>query len=145
MQYFKNENGKVYAYNDEDVTHDEGVRDEITKLEQEKPAGYAQVIEHLKSKIRVKAGLTQITKEERDALLAPSDDELTLREARKAHEWVARELESVTIELMYHWTEDKRASATEQDWKDYAIALRNYTTTGEGGNPQIVTEKPERP
>lgn len=141
MKYFKNESGKVYAYNDEDLTHDDEIRNEIALLEQEKSAGYAKVIEHLKSKIRVKSGLTPITKEERDELLAPSPE----RQAREAHAWVKSELNSVTVELMYHWTGDGRASSTEQAWKDYAIALRNYTSTDENGNPQIVKDKPVRP
>lgn len=45
------------------------------------------------------------------------------------HVWVKSELTLVDKELMYHWTSDtKRASYTEQEWKDYAVALRNYTT-----------------
>lgn len=45
------------------------------------------------------------------------------------HAWVKSELTLVDKELMYYWTGDtKRASYSEQGWKDYAIALRNYTT-----------------
>jgi hypothetical protein len=43
--------------------------------------------------------------------------------------WVKEQLSKTDVELMYHWTGDtERQSYTEQDWKDYAIALRNYTT-----------------
>lgn len=49
--------------------------------------------------------------------------------AKKEHLWVIAELMYVDTQLMYHWTGDiTRQSYTEQDWKDYAIALRNYTT-----------------
>jgi len=56
------------------------------------------------------------------------------------HDWVKSELDAVTIELMYHWTGDRRASHTEQAWKSYAIALRDYTSTDEDSNPVIVGE-----
>lgn len=56
------------------------------------------------------------------------------------HAWVKSELNAVTIELMYHWTEDSRASSTEQVWKDYAVALRDYTSTDDDGNPIVVGE-----
>ncbi|XAG86253.1 hypothetical protein MRM63_13765 [bacterium 19MO03SA05] len=53
------------------------------------------------------------------------------------HAWVKSELDNVQVELMYHWTDDERASSTEEEWKQYARDLRNYTTTDENGNPQI--------
>ncbi len=53
------------------------------------------------------------------------------------HSWVKSELDNVQVELMYHWTDDERASSTEEAWKQYARDLRNYTTTDENGNPQI--------
>lgn len=73
-----------------------------------------------------------------------STDEILLDQAKNEHSWVISELDNTQIELMYHWTGDtSRARATEQEWKDYAITLRNYTTTDEDGNPVIVGE--ERP
>jgi len=54
------------------------------------------------------------------------------------HNWVKSELDAATVELMYHWTGDPRASHTEQAWKDYAIALRDYTSKDDDGNPVIV-------
>lgn len=53
--------------------------------------------------------------------------------AKKEHSWVRSELKLVDTELMYHWTGDiTRQSYTEQDWKLYAIALRDYTTLVDG-------------
>lgn len=49
--------------------------------------------------------------------------------AKIEHLWVKEQLKEVDIELMYHWTGDtSRQSYTEQDWKLYAIALRDYTS-----------------
>lgn len=64
-----------------------------------------------------------------------SNEEISLEQAEIEHSWVASEFDIVQVELMYHWTGDlSRAVATEQEWKDYAIALRDYTTTDENGN-----------
>ena len=71
---------------------------------------------------------------------APTQDELNAKKAKVEHAWVESELDAVTIELMYHWTGDPRASHTEQAWKDYAISLRDYTSTDDDGNPVIVGE-----
>lgn len=78
-----------------------------------------------------------------DALLSPPEPtqaELSAEKAKSEHYWVKSELDSTTIKLMYHWTGDHRASNTEQAWKDYAIALRDYTSTDENGNPVVVGE-----
>ncbi|MGY5721612.1 hypothetical protein ACXHQT_02530 [Vibrio cincinnatiensis] len=62
------------------------------------------------------------------------------------HEWVKSELDKVQIELMYHWTDDERASSTEDAWKQYARDLRNYTTTDKDGVPSIRTDaRPIKP
>ncbi|GAB1086174.1 hypothetical protein KW481_03260 [Vibrio fluvialis] len=58
--------------------------------------------------------------------------------ALSEHQWVRQELNRVEIELMYHWTDDNRATATEDEWKAYARALRDYTSLGEGDNPIVV-------
>lgn len=53
--------------------------------------------------------------------------------AKIEHSWVKSELKAVDTELMYHWTGDiTRQSYTEEDWKLYAIALRDYTTIVDG-------------
>lgn len=77
----------------------------------------------------------------------PSGDELCAQESLKEHQWVISEFNKVQVNLMYHWTGDiERIVATEQEWKDYAIALRNYTTTDENGNPVLVgKERPVAP
>lgn len=63
------------------------------------------------------------------------------------HAWVEDELNSVQVQLMYHWTDDERATETLEAWKQYARDLRNYTTTDEHGNPQIREgeTRPQRP
>jgi len=39
-----------------------------------------------------------------------------------------------------------QSAATEQAWKDYAIALRDYTSTDDSGNPVIVGKsRPVKP
>ncbi|EOX4332892.1 hypothetical protein ACPF3P_003748 [Vibrio cholerae] len=53
------------------------------------------------------------------------------------HHWVLSELANVQIELMYHWTDDQRATSTLDEWKLYARQLRDYTTTDEQGTPSI--------
>ena len=69
-----------------------------------------------------------------------SAEELALIE----HAWVISELDKIQVELMYHWTDDKRASHTLDAWKQYARDLRNYTTTDERGFPSMVgSERPE--
>lgn len=54
------------------------------------------------------------------------------------HSWVTSELNKISVELMYHWTEDPRATHTEEAWKQYARDLRNYTTTDEAGIPSVI-------
>ncbi|AKB07492.1 hypothetical protein [Vibrio cholerae] len=60
--------------------------------------------------------------------------------AQIEHNWVLSELANVQIELMYHWTEDPRATSTLDAWKLYARQLRDYTTTDEQGIPSIRGE-----
>ncbi|NOE85140.1 hypothetical protein GWZ74_17050 [Vibrio cholerae] len=57
--------------------------------------------------------------------------------AQIEHYWVLSELTNVQIELMYHWTDDQRATSTLDAWKLYARQLRDYTTTDEQGTPSI--------
>lgn len=67
--------------------------------------------------------------------------ELDAKKAKSEHAWVKSELDSVDEQLKYHWTDDReRKSHTEQAWKDYAIALRDYTSTDADGNPIVVGE-----
>lgn len=64
--------------------------------------------------------------------------------ARIEHAWVISELDKIQIELMYHWTDDKRASHTLNAWKRYARELRDYTTSRNDGIPEVVgDERPE--
>lgn len=66
--------------------------------------------------------------------------------AQIEHRWVLSELTIVQIELMYHWTDDQRATSTLDAWKLYARQLRDYTTTDEQGTPSIRGEsRPTRP
>lgn len=77
------------------------------------------------------------------ALLSPPEPtqaELDAEKAKSEHAWVKSELNAASIKLMHHWTGDNRASHTEQAWKDYAIALRDYTSTDDDGNPVIAGE-----
>ncbi|EQB8877465.1 hypothetical protein ACYVLF_000534 [Vibrio cholerae] len=66
--------------------------------------------------------------------------------AQIEHHWVLSELANVQIELMYHWTDDQRATSTLDAWKLYARQLRDYTTTDEQGTPSIRGEsRPVKP
>ncbi|HFG2175411.1 TPA: hypothetical protein ACGG78_002733 [Vibrio cholerae] len=66
--------------------------------------------------------------------------------AQIEHHWVLAELANVQIELMYHWTDDQRATSTLDAWKLYARQLRDYTTTDEQGTPSIRGEsRPVKP
>ncbi|EKN8282566.1 hypothetical protein PY199_002339 [Vibrio cholerae] len=66
--------------------------------------------------------------------------------AQIEHRWVLSELTNVQIELMYHWTDDQRATSTLDAWKLYARQLRDYTTTDEQGTPSIRGEsRPVKP
>ncbi|GHY45426.1 hypothetical protein VCSRO70_1515 [Vibrio cholerae] len=66
--------------------------------------------------------------------------------AQIEHHWVLTELANVQIELMYHWTDDQRATSTLDAWKLYARQLRDYTTTDEQGTPSIRGEsRPVKP
>ncbi|MED7818119.1 hypothetical protein VYI99_17925 [Vibrio cholerae] len=66
--------------------------------------------------------------------------------AQIEHHWVLSELANVQIELMYHWTDDQRATYTLDAWKLYARQLRDYTTTDEQGTPAIRGEsRPVKP
>ncbi|PAR29566.1 hypothetical protein [Vibrio metoecus] len=60
--------------------------------------------------------------------------------AQIEHNWVISELANVQIELMYHWTDDQRATSTLDAWKLYVRQLRDYTTTDEQGIPSIRGE-----
>ena len=58
-----------------------------------------------------------------------TEEEIVVDTEKEEHRWVKEQLKMVDIELMYHWTGDtERQTYTDQIWKDYAIALRNYTT-----------------
>lgn len=66
--------------------------------------------------------------------------------AQIEHHWVLSELANVQIELMYHWTDDQRATSTLDAWTLYARQLRDYTTTNEQGAPSIRGEsRPVKP
>ncbi|WP_158107667.1 hypothetical protein [Vibrio furnissii] len=149
MEYFKNDLGCVYGFELADVQHDEQVRLRIATLEQKKQTeserdddedlqDYDALIEELRSTIRIADSLSSISKQEMEQLLAPSTQELKLQKASVEHAWVQSELAQVQIELMYHWTDDTRATATEDEWKAYARALRDYTSLGEDDNPIVV-------
>lgn len=126
MNYYIDESGKVIDKFGADL------RLKIGKLSQDEFATYRLA-----------------TDEEVKLILNPpkSDDELLLEQAKTEHAWVISELNNIQVELMYHWTGDtSRAIATEQEWKDYAIALRNYTTTDNNGNPILNNStRPESP
>jgi hypothetical protein len=64
--------------------------------------------------------------------------------AQIEHLWVISELANAQIELMYHWTDDKRSALTLEAWNQYARDLRDYTTTDDNGIPVVVgDERPE--
>lgn len=62
------------------------------------------------------------------------------------HLWVKAELDNAQVELMYHWTDDRRAASTLDAWKLYARQLRDYTTTDATGKPSVCGEsRPVKP
>ncbi|MDW6094199.1 hypothetical protein SBX64_16800 [Vibrio rhizosphaerae] len=67
--------------------------------------------------------------------------------AESEYQWVQKELANVDIQLKYHATGDtKRQQLTAEDWYGYAIALRDYTTTDDAGQPVLVgNTRPIRP
>ncbi|EKO3395735.1 tail fiber assembly protein [Vibrio fluvialis] len=85
--------------------------------------------------------------EGRPMLVDPPLSELDADFARSEHVWVKNELNNVVqVQLMYHWTDDPRATFTEESWKGYARALRNYTSLDVSGCPIMKqAERPERP
>ncbi|EGR0074856.1 hypothetical protein VCV51_030649 [Vibrio cholerae V51] len=157
MKYFKNTQNEVYAYEIADLEHDEQVKLRIAELEAEKlnppmieegeeAKDYDAIINQLRSTIRISDQLIAITEQEMQQLTAPSAEELERQFIESEHAWVKFELDSVQVELMYHWTDDERASSTEEAWKQYARDLRNYTTTYENGTPSIRTDaRPIKP
>ncbi|WP_158144899.1 hypothetical protein [Vibrio metschnikovii] len=158
MKYFKNTQNEVYAYELEDLEHDERVKLRIAELEAEKltppnleereeAKDYDAIINQLRSTIRISDQLIPITEQEMQQLTAPSAAEIERQFIESEHSWVKSELDNVQVQLMYHWTGDERASSTEEAWKQYARDLRNYTTTDEHGNPQIREgeTRPPRP
>ncbi|WP_202598616.1 MULTISPECIES: hypothetical protein [unclassified Vibrio] len=151
MKYFKNTQNEVYAYELADIEHDEKVKQRIAELEVEQltpptleegeeAKDYDAIINQLRSTIRISDQLIPITEQEMQQLIAPSADELERQFIESEHSWVKTELDNVQVELMYHWTDDERASSTEEAWKQYARDLRNYTTTDEDGVPSIRTD-----
>lgn len=157
MIYFISD-GQVYAFHPDDLEHDEQVKLRIVELEAEKlnpptledgeeAKDYDTIINQLRSTIRISEQLTPITEQEMQQLTSPSAEELERQFIESEHGWVKSELDSVQVELMYHWTDDERASSTEEAWKQYARELRNYTTTDEYGKPQIRggETRPQRP
>ncbi|MGT0149963.1 hypothetical protein ACT691_12155 [Vibrio metschnikovii] len=145
MIYFISD-GQVYAFHPDDLEHDEQVKLRIAELEVEKltppiledgeeTKDYDAIINQLRSTIRISDQLIAITEQEMQQLTAPSAAELERQFIESEHAWVKTELDNVQVELMYHWTDDERASSTEEAWKQYARDLRNYTTTDENGTP----------
>lgn len=157
MKYFKNTQNEVYAYELEDLEHDERVKQRIAELEVEQltpptleegeeAKDYDAIINQLRSTIRISDQLIPITEQEMQQLTAPSAEELERQFIESEHAWVKSELDNVQVQLMYHWTDDERASSTEEAWKQYARDLRNYTTTDEDGVPSIRTDaRPIKP
>lgn len=157
MKYFKNTQNEVYAYESVDLEHDEKVKQRIAELEAEQltpptleegeeAKDYDAIINQLRSAIRISDQLIPITEQEMQQLTAPSAEEFERQFIESEHAWVKSELDNVQVELMYHWTDDERASSTEEAWKQYARDLRNYTTTDEDGVPSIRTDaRPIKP
>ncbi len=154
MKYYKTTLDGVYAYELEDVEHDELVKQRIAELEAEKltpptleegeeAKDYDAIISQLRSTIRISDQLTPITEQEMQQLTAPSAEELERQLIESEHAWVKSELDNVQVQLMYHWTDDDRAKSTLEAWKQYARDLRDYTTTDENGVHSVVgSERP---
>ncbi|MCG6380321.1 hypothetical protein [Vibrio fluvialis] len=149
MNYFVDSNNNVFAFVDEDLVHDSQVRTAISDLEQQEKEGliidgkvtidnveymFSDVLTTLKSQIRINSSLVPVTKEDAEAILTPSEVQLDRIHALTEHAWVKSELEGAQVELMYFWTEDiQRQKATEESWKSYIIALRDYTSCDNDG------------
>ncbi|EPB6723190.1 hypothetical protein K6U40_14750 [Vibrio fluvialis] len=117
MRYFYDKNDQVFAF--DDTLDEELISEQVSSL---------SLVEINEQTARDKANTPEI-------------------QAINEHNWVKAELDNIQVELMYHWTGDiQRASATEDDWKQYAIALRDYTTTDSDGVVTVVGDtRPLRP
>lgn len=159
MIYYTDKNSVVFAYNEDDLIHDNNVRASISQLNEKKDQGlvndgkiiiddaeyvFSDVISTLEGQIRISDSLTQITKDEADEILSSFQAGFY---AEVEHAWVKSELENAQVELMYFWTNDTaRQKSTEEKWKQYAIDLRNYTTTDSDGNISVSGQsRPQKP
>lgn len=162
MNYFIDSNDNVFAFSDEDLVHDSQVRTAVSDLEQQEKDGliidgkviiddveylFSDVLTTLKGQIRINSSLVSVTKEEAEAMSSPSEVELDTIHALTEHAWVKSELEEAQVELMYFWTEDiQRQKATEESWKAYIIALRDYTSCDDDGVITVTADsRPLKP
>lgn len=65
--------------------------------------------------------------------------------AQIEYNWAKSEINSITEQLEKHADNSSRAIATEQEWRDYREALRDYATVDSDGVYSLRTEKPVRP
>lgn len=81
-----------------------------------------------------------------ESVLRQRDFDLYLA-ARKEHDWVKAEIDAAQVQIMYYWTGDEqRQTATEDEWKQYVIALREHTTVDTSGDVTVRNEsRPQRP
>lgn len=142
MRYFKNKNGDLFAYDDDQLTSAEkqSVIDAAqTAYDTDDSAENLSALNQAKAiKIYIKDGLTELTDAEYQAAIAPTADEqqateaATLRAQRDAlADRTSREINRL---------EDAGKDATA--WRQYRIALRNVPE--QEGFPFDVTW-PEQP
>lgn len=76
-----------------------------------------------------------------------SDEKLAARRSMQEHEWVITELLFVDLQIKYHQTNDhQRMISTLDEWFQYAVSLRNYTSLNADGIPEVLQHKrPIRP
>lgn len=61
--------------------------------------------------------------------------------AQTEHNWVIEQLELCDLQMKFHHTNDtKRATHTLEEWKVYAVSLRDYTTVSDDGTITVTSD-----
>lgn len=69
----------------------------------------------------------------------------TKKELDLAKEYVQEQMYVVTVNIGYHTDNNPRKSATEQQWREYRVALCDYVQRGENGDYRVIGDKPSQP
>lgn len=70
---------------------------------------------------------------------------ITQKEAAEAQAWAIEQLALADIAIHYHQDGDSRATATEDEWRAYRVALRDYVSSDENGDLTVNGGAPNTP